>query len=70
MEADFWSRILALVCLFGFVGCDGGTGGDSDSTTLNPPQLTGVNPTVNNSSVNLGSSIAATFDKRMNVGSA
>ena len=70
MKTDFWFSILALVSLFGLVGCDGWTGGDSDSTTLNPPKITGVNPTVNNSSVSLGNSIAATFDKSMNSASA
>jgi len=70
VKTVFWISILAFVSLFGLVGCDGWTGGDSDSTTLNPPQLTGTNPAANDSSVNSGNSIAATFDKKMNVGSA
>jgi len=70
VRTAFLLSILALVSLFGLVGCDGWSGGDSDSTTLNPPQVTVVNPAANDSSVNLGNSIAATFDKGMNVGTA
>ena len=71
MKTDFWFSILALVSLFGLVGCDGsGGGGGSPAAAPNSPVVTGVNPTVNNSSVNLGNSIAATFDKKMNSASA
>jgi hypothetical protein len=70
MRATFWFGILVFTSLFGFVACDGWTGDDPTSPTPDPPQLIAVNPTANNSSVNLGNSITATFDKRMNSGSA
>jgi len=73
MRATFWISILVFISLFGFVACDGWTGSDPsdpNSPAQNPPKLTSVSPTANNSSVNLGNSITATFDKRMNSGSA
>ena len=69
MRAAFWIGILAFVSLFGIVAC-GGSGGEPPPPAANSPILTGVNPAANDTSVILGNSIAATFDKNMNAASA
>ena len=71
MKTVFWTCILALVCLFSFVACDGSGGGSGGAGSApNPPQVTGINPAANDSSVTLGNSISATFDKNMNAASS
>jgi len=71
VRTNFLISILYFISLIAFVAC-GGSGGDSKPTqpAANPPNLTGVNPAANDNSVLLGNTVAATFDKTMNVGSA
>jgi len=53
VKTDFWFSILALVSLFGFVACDGAGGGSGGAGSApSPPQVTGINPAANDSSVN------------------
>jgi len=71
VRTNFLISILYFISLIAFVAC-GGSGGDSKppQPAANPPNLTGVNPAANDNSVLLGNTVAATFDKTMNVGSA
>ncbi len=71
MRAALWIGILAFVSLFGIVAC-GGSGGDNKPPppAATSPILTGINPAANDSSVLLGNSLAATFDKNMNAATA
>ena len=71
MRTNFLISILYFISLIAFVAC-GGSGGDSKPTqpAANTPNLTGVTPAANDNSVLLGNTVAATFDKTMNVGSA
>lgn len=76
MNNTCWISILvflSVLSVFGLVACDGsgsGGGGGGAGSGVNPPQLTGTNPTANNTSALSGALITATFDKRMKAGSA
>jgi hypothetical protein len=72
MRAALWISIITLLALLSLAACNsasdnsnppGGAGSD-------PPELTAVNPAVNDNSVVMGSPVTATFDKEMNAASA
>ena len=59
-------KTLTLLTALILFACIGGCSDLSDSNSIvNPPELTGLNPAANDSSVLAGSSITATFDKKM-----
>ena len=63
-------NILILLAALSLFACGGGSGGSPEGgPAANPPELTGLNPAANDSSVLLGSPITATFDKNMSSGS-
>ena len=64
-----WIHIAAICSVFGVWACNG-AGGESSSTSVQPPGVVSVAPLANESSASAVSVVSATFDKNMNPASA
>jgi hypothetical protein len=70
MDKNIILKIVVLLSLLSLLACGSGSGGSSDGgAAKNPPELEGVDPAANDSSVLAGAAITAAFDKDMRTGS-
>ena len=73
MRASLWISIISLLLFLSLVACDGGSSNGSSpgaGSIESAPNLTGLDPEANDSSVLQGSDVTATFDMKMVSGSA
>ena len=71
MDKNSIVKILILMSVLILLACNNSSSSSSGGgAVVGAPKLRDVDPAVNRSSVNVGKSITATFDKAMNGGSA
>ncbi len=72
MRASLWICIISLLSFLSLVACDGSSNGSSPGAGAieSAPNLTGLDPEANDSSVLQMSDVTATFDKKMVSGSS
>jgi len=70
MDKNIILKIVVLLSLLSLLACGSDSGGSPDGgATKNPPELEGVDPAANDSSVLAGAAITAAFDEDMRSGS-